>query len=208
VLDTDAQQSHVDGVTISNPASGLRWEPLPNGILLRAPLRKAVVIALAAAWNLGCVIVFRKPESLVVVGLLAALAFSYFAIRALRNETRVVFAGDKLVVYTGPLPPRSRFEHLVIDIEGFTMSGAKDHEDGFTIHLLTRGGVPLKLPIDLNAIVLTMRGSARAIYGISPAEHARFVVERLGEALEEARHAASDYRAVGGGPRVDVVGTG
>jgi hypothetical protein len=153
-----------------------------------------IVMVLAAVWNAVIGGYFGRSTAFVTVGIVAAVFFVYLALRALLGATRLEIVDGKLRVTAGILPPRRRFEHLVTDIGGFAVRGRSDDIDGFKVHALTRNGVELALPLDLDGVVVRAKASRRALTGIAPVEHAQFVADRLGELVEEAKRAGNQYR--------------
>jgi hypothetical protein len=174
-----------------------RWTPDPDGLggAWAAARKKTAFFALAALWNWCLPHAFSPafPWYARLITVAAGAAFAYGALRGVCNATRARFAGGQFVCRSGPLPPHQPFTHDAYDVDGFAVAPADDG-DGFVIQLVTRGGDRRELPIDLNGLVFTVRGSGQAVTGLAPREHAEYVAERLCDALGAFRYAQASYR--------------
>jgi len=79
-----------------------------------------ILFTIASLWNfLLPPLTRRNPtfDAFTLVGIAAGLLFGYLALRGFWNTTRVRFAGGKLTIVTGPLWPRARVEHPILDAQ-------------------------------------------------------------------------------------------
>ncbi|MBX3227790.1 MAG: hypothetical protein KIT84_15645 [Labilithrix sp.] len=185
-------------------ARAVRWIPDADGMGGRFRSRKsrARFHAFACLWNLLLPqLTSPKPISttFLVAGLAGAALFAYFFVRALRNTTTVRFEGGRFACRVGPMPPGERFEHLLADIDTFAVEPTPDQEE-WKIVLITRSGPRLHVPIDLDGIVVTLRGSNKALFGRAPRDHIELATTLLNDTLDQARRASSRYRVAGTEP--------
>ena len=163
----------------------------------------AIVLALAALWNLGFVVLTRNAQSgptFLVIGLLGTLVFGYFALRGFLHRSRVSFTQGRLVCRSGPLWPRSHFEHDTQDITGFVAEpNPTKNEQGHVVTLVTRTNARLPLPLSLNGLVLSATtGADTPFSGVAPEGHALHIARELDAALEIVRHEGGNYRVAPG----------
>jgi hypothetical protein len=183
----------------AGPPPALRCTVLPNGLAIRSPIGRAIVLLLVAAASLaGSASVPRdgwKDLATAATFLGTGLLFAYLGAMSLWVPTTLTYSRGTFVCQTlGGV----RLEHLVSDIEGFIVAG--DAAAGFRVQLVTHARVVMNLPLALDGIPLSRPGSAPI--GVAPVEHARFVADWLNEALDAARREAVGYRVTGVGPRI------
>lgn len=166
--------------------------------IVRAPRSRAVLWTFAMLWNAAGTMLGRQEPLFVLVGVLAALFFGYFAARVLFGATTAVFDGADFRVSTGPLPPFHRFHHPIADIHAFVADIDDEHErEGHAVFLVTRGSPKrLRLPLPLAGAQLHSRGAKTPMFSPVTRERATAVADELNELLDDARHATSGYREV------------
>jgi hypothetical protein len=104
--------------------------------------------------------------------------------------------GGQLTVTHGPWWPRAAFfSHPLADIGSFDVGPSAEFENAYDLFLVTKNDLRVRLPIELNGIVVRVNGSKRAAWGHVPVSHATYVAERLTEALERVRHEGGSYIA-------------
>lgn len=125
------------------------------------------------------------PYVAIAVAMLLASAYQASKI------TRLHFRDGRFTCARGASLLREEVTHVASDIDGFVARGeyaAPEDGEGVgaprtVVTLVTRTGAYVPLPVDLDGVV-----------GMAPADHARFVVDRLNEAFEDARHGTTHYR--------------
>lgn len=184
------------------PPRGCRWETDADRKGGRVRARRSVHVSygIGIAWAALVLLLSRKGEGGLAFLLFGfALASAYLVVRSVVNTTSVRFRDGRLVCVTGPLPPRRKLEHDASDILGFVAQPAPGNvTNTFGVALVTRGDHRIPLPLDLDGLLITGKGSRRAIFGAAPIEDAAFVARRLDEALEIARREGGHYRVAPG----------
>lgn len=194
----------------AKPGPGVRWRDDADGRggTLGFPRQVSAFHAIGALWNLILPVATLKPGSglFLAVGCIASLGFAYFLARSLKNQAHVRMDGGQLTVTHGPWWPRAAFfSHPLADIGSFDVGPSAEFENAYDLFLVTKSDLRVRLPIELNGIVVRVKGSKRAAWGHVPVSHATYVAERLTEALERVRHEGGSYRlAPGTGVGVDV----
>jgi hypothetical protein len=189
--------------TDENPKPGVRWHDDADGRggTLGFPRQVTAFHAIAALWNLILPVVTLKPGSglFLAIGCTASLVFAYFLARSLKNRAHVRMDGGQLTVTQGPWWPRAAFfSHPLADIASFEVAPSKEFENAYDLFLVTKNDLRVRLPMELNGIVVRVKGSKRASWGHAPVSHASYVAERLTEALDQVRHEGGSYRLAPG----------
>jgi hypothetical protein len=151
---------------------------------------------LAAAWNfaLGPLGLVGKraprPIALDVVGLVAGIAFLALAVRELLLVVRVGCDSGYLEVRGGSMAPWLQFRVPIVDVVEVVVRPDAEravHE----LWLNMRAGPPQKLPLNLEGLPLSFKGSRKQLFA-APPSHASFVASRVASMLERARHAGHE----------------
>lgn len=170
----------------------LRWKATDDALVVHASWQPVLCFAFGALWN-AAFLLFSSRGLDVVAGA-AAFVFALLAVRAATNRTTFSFESGTFFARRRAFPFRKEVRCLVADIDGFTVVPKPDPVEGHDVKLVTRSGAIVDLPLELNGIMLQSGGRKVSSFGVAPVEQHRFLVDRLGDRLDDARHATLGYR--------------